>query len=132
MFNAVCITLGLIGLCLSSSARADDAEDKAAMFVFDLGGLAFRDNMAPDKPFTYVRLPGARVSDAALKELAPLKSLTKLDLDDTQVTDVGLKELAPFKNLSRLDLTRTKVTDAGLKELSPLENLTTLYLDDTR
>ncbi len=132
MFRLMAFALAVLGLCLGSSARADDAEDKAVAFVEKLGGKVTRDEKAPGKPVVGVDLGGTAVTDAGLKELAPLKSLTTLELSVTQVTDAGLKELAPLKNLTTLNLSETKVTDAGLKELAPLKNLTKLFLARTK
>jgi internalin A len=116
MFRTVAFALAVSGLCLSSSAQADD-EDKAVSLVEKLGGKATRDEKAPGKPVVKVNLRGTQVTDAGLKELAALKNLTTLDLNLTQVTDAGLKELATLKNLTTLELVYTKVTDVGLKEL---------------
>ena len=132
MFQIVAIALAVSGFCLESSARADDAEDKAVAFVEKLGGYVVRDEKVPGKPVVVVNMARARMTDAALKELASLKNLTTLYLHGTKVTDAGLKELVPLKNLTALYLDDTKVTDKGLKELMPLKNLTTLHLQDTK
>lgn len=93
MFRSLTFTLTLSGLCLCSSLRADDAEDKAVAFVAKLGGKVTRDEKAPGKPVTTLNLSLGGVTDADLKELATLKNLTYLDLSHTAVTDAGLKEL---------------------------------------
>jgi len=132
MSRTLAFALALSGLCLCSTLRADDAEDKAVAFVEKLGGYASRDEKAPGKPVITVSLFGTQVTDAGLKELATLTNLTTLYLGGTDVTDAGLKELAALKNLTTLDLFNTKVTDAGLKELAALKNLTSLYLGGTQ
>ena len=132
MFKTVIFALTVLGLCLGSPVRADEAEDTAVEFVQKLGGKVTRDEKAPGKPVTTLDLSFTEVTDAGLKELAPLKNLTTLDLGYTKVTNAGLKELAPLKNLTKLYLNRTRVTDAGLNELGPLKNLTTLSLYDTK
>ncbi|MGL4553566.1 MAG: hypothetical protein ACRC33_20585 [Gemmataceae bacterium] len=117
MFRLMAFALAVSGLGLGSSARADDAEDKAVAFVKKLGGYVTRDDRAPGKPVVAVNLEGTEVTDVGLKELAALKNLTTLCLWCTEVTDVGLKELAALKKLTSLGLINTKVTDAGVKEL---------------
>ena len=104
-------------LCSSAPVRADDAEDKAVAFVKKLGGEVTRDEKAPGKPVTSLRLRFTQVTDAGLKELSALKNLTNLHLGGTQVTDAGLKELSALTNLIELYLSGTKVTDAGIREL---------------
>jgi hypothetical protein len=126
------ITTFALAVCLGSSARADDAEDKAVAFVEKLGGKVTRDEKLPGKPVTGVNLGLSKVTDLGLKEVVALKNLHKLDLFGTDVTDAGLKELAHLKSLTTVTLTETKVTDAGLKELAPLKSLTTLDLGGTQ
>jgi hypothetical protein len=96
--------LAVSGLCLGSSARADEAEDKAVAFVKEHGGTVGRDDKAPGKPVVKVGLRDKRVTDAGLKELAPLKSLTTLELPFTTVTAAGLKELQ--KALPKCEISR--------------------------
>ena len=93
MFRNIAFALAASGLCLCSSARADDAEDKAVAFVEKLGGTVVRDEKAPGKPVVTVNLGGKRVTDTGLKELAALKALTTVNLIGTKVTDAGVKEL---------------------------------------
>ena len=127
MFRLIAFILAVSGLCLGSSARADDAEDKAVAFVEKLNGTVARDVKVPGNPVVRVNLTNKEVTDTGLKELAALKNLTTLDLEDCrQVTGVGLKELAALKNLPTLRLNGPEVTDAGVKELTALKNLTTL------
>ena len=128
MFRLMAFVLAVSGLCLGSSAHADEAEDKAVAFVEKLGGKVTRDDKAPGKPVVRVSMYSTKVSDAGLKDLAALRGLTTLDLSVTKVTDAGLKELAALKGLTTLNLRGTKVTDAGLKELVALKGLTTLNL----
>ncbi len=129
MLKITALAMSVLGLCLGSSARADDAEDKAVAIIWrDLRGRVTRDEKAPGKPVIEVTLQGTKVTDTGLKELAPLKNLTTLILQATKVTDSGLKELAHLKNLTTLHLQATPITDAGLKELAPLKNLTTLMM----
>src|SRR4051812_13458435 len=92
----------------SVSARADEAEDKAAALVEKLGGTVARDEKWPGKPVIRVELIFTKVADADLKELAPLQNLTSLNLSGTAVTGTGLKELAALKNLTTLHLNLTK------------------------
>ena len=117
MFRIVPVALAVLVLCLGSSARAADAEDKAVAFVEKLGGEVTRDEKAPGKPVVTVTLAFTDVTDVGVKELAALKNLTTLSLRLTQVTDAGVKELAALKNLTTLHLFGTKVTDTGVKEL---------------
>ena len=117
MSRTLAFALALSGLCLCSTLRADDAEDKAVAFVEKLGGKVTRDEKATGKPVITVFLYRKKMTDAGLKELAALKNLTTFDISATKVTDAGLKELATLKNLTTLDLSQTQVTDAGLKEL---------------
>ncbi len=134
MFRLMAFVLAVSGLSLGSSARADEAEDKAVALVEKFGGKVTRDDKAPGKPVVGVSLftgPGKvnlKVTDAGLKELAALKNLTTLMLGGAKVTDAGLKELAALKSLTTLNLNGTAVTDAGLKELAALKGLTTLGL----
>jgi internalin A len=93
IFRIVAFALVFSGLCLCSSARADDAEDKAVAFVEKLGGRVARDEKTPGKPVTFVSLYFTNVSGAGLKELAVLKNLATLELSATKLTDAGLKEL---------------------------------------
>lgn len=78
MFRLVAFVLALSGLCLGSSARADDAEDKAVALVEKLGGTVSRDQKAPGKPVVAVDLSGRKVTDAGVKELK--KALPKCDI----------------------------------------------------
>ena len=80
MLRTLAFALALSGLCLCSTLRADDAEDKAVAFVKKLGGQVLRDEKAPGKPVIKVYLIGPQVTDAGLKELATLKNLTTLFL----------------------------------------------------
>ncbi len=96
-----------------SSARADEAEDKAVAFVEKLGGTVTRDEKAPGKPVVGVSFQPTiiivktegKVTDSDLKELVGLKNLTTLDLGSTGVTGAGLKELVgllpPTRHLPR-------------------------------
>lgn len=93
MFRVVALALAVSGLCLGSSARADQAEEKAIAYVEKLGGTVFRDNKSPGRPVATVILRSAKVRDAGLKELAELKNLTALVLSETRITDAGLKAL---------------------------------------
>jgi hypothetical protein len=93
MFRTVAFAVGVSGLCPSSSARADDAEDRAVAFVEKLGGTVTRDAKAPGKPVVRVSLALKKVTDAELKNLAALKNLTALGLIRTKLTGAGLKEL---------------------------------------
>jgi internalin A len=146
------MVLGVLGA--PTSARPDDAEDKAAALVERLGGKFSRDEKAPGKPVVKVDLHYTLVSgadlralaalkglthldlslnkglgDAHLKELPALTNLTELNLEATSITDVGLKELAPLAKLASLDLTYTNVTPAALKTLAAFPNLTKLRLN---
>ena len=100
MFRLMAFAVAVSGLCLGSSARADDAEDKAVAFVEKLGGKVYRDEKAPGNLVNAVILQRTKVTDAGLKELATLKSLTALDLSSTKVTDAGVKELATITTLT--------------------------------
>src|SRR6516225_4748728 len=77
--------------------RADDAEDKAALTLYDRGGSITRDEKANGRPVVAVDLKGINLSDRWLKELAPFKQLRELYLSSNPVTDAGLKELAGLK-----------------------------------
>lgn len=126
-----CGLMSWVILCSSAGAWADEAEDKAAAFVKNLGGRVTRER-SDGKPVTAVSLFLTKLTDAGLKKLAGLKNLTGLDLGDTKITDAGLKELAGLKNLRRLSFSDTQVTDAGLKELAELKILTSLELSGTK
>ena len=76
MSRIVAFALALSGLCLCSTLRADDAEDKAVAFVKKLGGTVTRNEKAPGKPVFAINLSGTEVTDAGMKELAALKNLT--------------------------------------------------------
>jgi internalin A len=102
----VAVALGGMG-----QAAADDAEDKAVAAVEKLGGMVVRDAAKPGKPVTEVSLPGARVTDADLKQLAPFKGLTRLNLHNTGVTGTGFKDLAPLKGLTWISLTSSSSGD---------------------
>lgn len=106
-----------LALSLAGPLLADDAEDKAAKAVEDLGGKVVRDDKAPGKPVVQVSLAGSDVTDADLKSLAGVKNLQQLDLNETKITDAGLKDLAGFKELHLLRLAFTKTTDAGIADL---------------
>ena len=87
MFRTVALVVAVCGVCPCSSARADDAEDKAVALVENLGGSVTRNYKLPGKPVVGVGLTGTQVTDAELEELAPIKNLTTLNLIDTKVTD---------------------------------------------
>jgi len=93
--------------------RADDAEDKVAQAIKNLGGVVKRDEMAVGKPVIEVSFYNTKATDADLKQLTALKSLKGINLTGTMVTDAGLKELAAIKTLEALNVFGTKVTDAG-------------------
>ncbi len=60
---------------LASTARADEAEDKAVKLVEKLGGRVTRDEKAPGKPVVEVFLANKQVTAADLRVLAPLTNL---------------------------------------------------------
>jgi RNA polymerase sigma factor (sigma-70 family) len=60
---------------------------------------------------------GARIDDAALKQIAKFRSLRLLRLANNKATDAGLAELKSLKSLRRLSLWHTHVTDAGVADL---------------
>lgn len=70
MTRFMAIALAVSGLCLGSSARADEAEDKTIAYVKRLGGAFTLDDKAPGKPVVAVSLAYKPVTDAGLKELA--------------------------------------------------------------
>jgi hypothetical protein len=119
----------VVGLIVGATARADDAEDKAAAFVEKFGGEVERASV-PGRPVIAVVLVDTKIMDEGLKELAAFQSLDALYLFNTQITDAGLKELVCHKKLKKLYLGHTKVTDAGLKQIAKLTRLTTLFLAD--
>ncbi|HEV3440758.1 MAG TPA: hypothetical protein VG122_25620, partial [Gemmata sp.] len=150
----LCGAVSWLVLASFAPCRADDAEDKVALFLEKLNGVVTRDENLPGKPVVEVILIGTGVgmvgriqnpssklvakvnrgrtaTDADLKELVPLKNLTRLHLFQVEVTDVGLKELRQLKNLTELELSVNKVTDEGLKELGQLKNLNSLVLMQT-
>jgi internalin A len=128
-----CVLVGVLMLAVCTTARADDAEDRAVEVVKKLGGEVTRDETKDGRPVVKVDLARKRqVTDAGLEELAALKGLTTLDLSGTRVTNAGLKEVAALKGLTTLRLSdNSRVTDAGLKELAALKGLTTLRLGES-
>ena len=105
------------GLGVGSSARADEAEDKAVAFAEKLGGKVTRDHSVAGKPVVTVSLSGSGVTDGELKQLLAINGLTVLNLSNTRVTDAGMNELAAFKNLTTLILDQKQITNATLKAL---------------
>ena len=129
MFRILLLAWAVSGLGFGSSARADEAEDKAAAFVKRQGGSVERDEKAPGKPVIGVNPNCATLTDAGLKELVEFKQLTTIRMwRAKKVTAAGLKEFASINNLNTLKLDEMEVTDAGLKELGRLKKLLTLSL----
>ena len=56
MFRVIAFALAVAGLGLTSSARADEAEDKAVAMVEALRGKVKRDDKAPGNPVVEVNL----------------------------------------------------------------------------
>ena len=115
------------GLGVGSSARADEAEDKAIAFVEKLRGKVTRDNSDPGNPVVTVSLDGSRVTDGELKQLLDINGLTVLNLSNTRVTDAGMKELAAFQNLTTLILDEKQITNGTLKAFGENKLLHLLY-----
>jgi internalin A len=110
MFRLMAFALAVSGLCLGSSARADDAEDKAATLVEKLGGKVTRDEKAPGKPVVTVRFNDpfgkTKVTDVDLKELAALKNLTTLNMSGPLGTDAGRQELQKALPKCKININR--------------------------
>lgn len=69
----------------------------------------------------YLNFHGAKLPDAAVKNLTKLKSLSSLDLALSLVTDETLAEIATLPNLKRLNLAVCpNVTLKGIRSLAPL------------
>lgn len=106
MVKTLAIVLVVSQLSLASSARVDEAEDKAVAFVERLGGKVSRNDKAPGRPVVEASLLFSKLDlmDDVVKELTPLKNLTALDLGGTKVTDVWVKELR--QELPRCSITK--------------------------
>jgi len=126
--------IGVFLAIAALSAAAADADDaKAVEHIKKLKGTFQRNERAPGKPISFVRLNGFDVKDADLKPLAALPGLEYLYLDYTSISDAGLKELAAFKALRHLGiLGAAGVTDAGLKDVAALKELRSLTLGSAR
>jgi hypothetical protein len=121
---------------------ADDvAERRAIADVERIGGVFERGAKSPNLPpwlawawpfksteLHRVRLDGAQVTDAGLKDLVSIRQLKYLFLYRTRVTDVGLKDLATLRQLEKLELQDNQITDAGLKELAAFAHLKKLLI----
>ena len=103
-------------VCSHVPVWADEAEDRAIIFVEKSFGFVIRDEEARGKPVVTVLLDRPAQKEVELKELAPFVKLTNLDLTDVEVTEAGVVELAQFKNLTRLTLSGRHVTDAALSK----------------
>jgi internalin A len=151
----IVVAIAIVILIRRVGRPAEVAQDSAVQAILDKGGKVERDENAPGRPVTTVRLSRNHVTDAdlallgafpdltavylvatgvtddGLKHLRHLRGLRTLDLRVTHVTDVGLKELQHFPELESLNLRETRVTDEGLKELAVLKNLRSLDLTAT-
>jgi hypothetical protein len=64
--RCLALSLFLLGITL---ARADEAEDKAAKYITDLGGKVVRDENAADKPVIKFDVTYQKFNDAGMKEV---------------------------------------------------------------
>ncbi len=76
-----------------------------------------------------LKLSGAGVTNAGIRQVASIAGLAEISLLDAQIDDAGLRQLAQLKNLSSLSVRRSsQVTDQGLACLRQLPKLTKLGL----
>jgi hypothetical protein len=111
--------------------RADDAEDAAAKWVVEIGGMISRDDKAPGKPVIEVVLltGNKKITNEGLKELKAFKNLKWLGVFGCeQISDEGMRHVKEVVSLERLALDHTSVTDAGFAELKDLKKLKSLSL----
>lgn len=124
-------TFGLTVLVLASAvtcSRADEADDKVAALVKEMGGKVMRSERDPGKPIILIDLAHSKkATDETLQQLAPLKNLVELSLPSS-ITDAGMKAVASHEKLSVLLIRNTRVTDEGMKELTTLQHLTMVAL----
>jgi hypothetical protein len=117
-------------LVFSWVGRGDDAEDKAARWVGDIGGKVTRDDSRPGKPVVKVEFAvNRKVTNDDLQRLQAFPGLKELSLFfDEQITDAGMKHVKELKALERLTLNNTGVGDAGVAELKGSKTLKALRL----
>jgi Leucine-rich repeat (LRR) protein len=76
-----------------------------------------------------LKLSGAGVTNASIRQVASLAGLGELSLLDAQIDDAGLRQLARLSGLGALSIRRSsQVTDRGLACLRQLPKLTKLGL----
>jgi hypothetical protein len=114
------------------ASPASPSVRRAADPIEALGGLAETEGDATDAPVVFVRLSGAKVTDAALSHVKGFRKLRRLDLSFSRVTDDGLALLKDLAELQTLDLSGTQVTGAGLAHLAGLARLESLDLYGTQ
>jgi hypothetical protein len=107
---------------------ADEAEDRAAALVKELGGSALRDEKAEGRPIIRIHLKDRKLSPDDMRILAACRQLAALELFSCPVAPDALKELAPLQKLQRLELNTCGVTDAGLEALAGLTQLENVFL----
>lgn len=78
-----------------------------------------------------LKLPGATITDAGVKNLRNLRRLITLDLSGTPIDDEGLKQLAGL-DLVTLILNDTRVSDASLLAIEGMTHLRGLELRGTQ
>src|SRR5688572_24995442 len=100
MASRLCVTLVVALLGGPGRAVADDAEDRAAVFVKKAGGYVVRDERQTGKPVVTVGLHAGKLTDDDLKRLAAFRAVKELDLSDTAITVAGLAHLAGLKTLT--------------------------------
>src|SRR5262245_28649769 len=130
MFPKIGSVLLVVGvLTCASTARGDEAEDKAVKVIESAGGKAIRDPARSGKPVVAVVMP-PKFGDPELKSLASFKNLLALTLAGPSVTDAAMKEVAELKTLVQLIVDAKALTDSGVKPLAELKNLKQLVLSD--
>ena len=76
----------------------------------------------------WLKLPNAKLSDAAFASLGKLTRLIKLDISNTAITDKSLSQLNNLTQLQSLNLVGTNITAIGLSTLKDLKKLKHIYL----
>src|SRR5436305_14876631 len=97
----VTVALFATAFLFAGSARADEAEDKAAKLIESAGGQLLREPALPGKPILGVVLP-PKFGPDELKALPSFKRLIALSLSGPNVTDAVLKDVAKLKTLRQL------------------------------
>ncbi|MCA9015166.1 MAG: hypothetical protein KDA77_07520, partial [Planctomycetaceae bacterium] len=109
----------------TAKAAVPEAEVQLADSLKGLGAKLKQDK---DGYVIEVDFRGAKIDDAALKEIAGLSRLRSLLLNETAITDAALEPVGKVASLENLDLRNCALNNKAISHLTGLSNLKALRL----